>query len=52
MASFADSLVAPMSIINAMIAYIGKRKQAEVAETLSKLEQVWKEYNVYTINNK
>lgn len=52
MASFADSLVAPMSIINAMIAYIGKRKQAEVSETLSKLEQVWKEYNVYTINNK
>ena len=52
MASFADSLVAPMSIINAIIAYIGKRKQAEVADTLSKLEQVWKEYNVYTINNK
>lgn len=52
MASFADSLVAPMSIINAMIAYIGKKKQTEVAETLSKLEQVWKEYNVYTINNK
>lgn len=52
MASFADSLVAPMSIINAMIAYIGKKKQAEVTETLSRLEQVWKEYNVYTFNNK
>ncbi len=48
MASFVDSLVAPMSIINAMIAYIGKKKQSEVTETLSRLEQVWKDYNVYT----
>ena len=48
MASFVDSLVAPMSLINAMIAYIGKKKQPEVTETLSRLEQVWKDYNVYT----
>ncbi len=48
MASFVDSLVAPMSLINALIAYIGKKKHAEVTETLSRLETVWKEYNVYT----
>lgn len=48
MASFVDSLVAPMSIINALIAYIGKKKHAEVTETLRRLEAVWKEYNVYT----
>lgn len=48
MASFVDSLVAPMSIINALIAYIGKKKHAEVTETLNRLEAVWKEYNVYT----
>ena len=48
MVSFVDSLVAPMSIINAMIAYIGKKKHAEVTQTLGRLEQVWKEYNVYT----
>ena len=48
MASFVDSLVAPMSIINAIIAYIGKKKQGEVTETLGRLENVWKEYNVYT----
>ncbi len=48
MASFVDSLVAPMSIINAMIAYIGKKKQDEVTQTLGRLEGVWKEYNVYT----
>ena len=48
MASFVDSLVAPMSIINAIIAYIGKKKHSEVTETLGRLESVWKEYNVYT----
>ncbi len=48
MASFVDSLVAPMSIINAIIAYIGKKKQEEVTETLGRLENVWREYNVYT----
>jgi len=48
MASFADSLVAPLSLIDAMIAYIGKKKQTEVTETLGRLENVWKEYNVYT----
>lgn len=48
MASFVDSLVAPMSIINAMIAYIGKKKQPEVTETLERLETVWRDYNVYT----
>ncbi|MBE6599049.1 MAG: MurR/RpiR family transcriptional regulator [Ruminococcaceae bacterium] len=48
MASFVDSLVAPMSLINALIAYIGKKKHNEVTETLGRLEAVWKEYNVYT----
>lgn len=50
MVSFVDSLVAPMAIINAMIAYIGKKMHPEVTETLDRLEQVWKEYNVYTSN--
>ena len=48
MASFADSLVAPMSLINAMITYIGKKKEEEVTDTLGRLENVWKEYKVYT----
>ena len=48
MASFVDSLVAPLSLINAIVAYIGRKKQDEVTETLDRLEQVWKEYHVYT----
>ncbi len=47
MASFADSLVAPLSIINALLAAIGVKKQAEIAETLATIEAVWDEYDVY-----
>mgnify|MGYP003294687134 CR=1 FL=1 len=35
-------------VINALIATIGKKKNAEITETLERLENVWKEYNVYT----
>lgn len=47
MASFADSLVAPLSIINALLAAIGMKKKEDVARTLAHLEAVWDEYNVY-----
>lgn len=48
MASFVDSLVAPMSIINAIIAYIGKKRPREVADKFSVLEELWNEYKVYS----
>ena len=47
MASFVDSLVAPLSIINALIVAIGKKKQTEVAATFAHLENIWEEYEVY-----
>lgn len=47
MASFVDSLVAPLSIINALIVAIGMKKQAEVASTFERLESIWDEYEVY-----
>jgi DNA-binding MurR/RpiR family transcriptional regulator len=47
MASFVDSLVAPLSVINALIATIGYKRQEIVAEKLNKLERVWDEYEVY-----
>ncbi len=47
MASFADSLVAPLSIINAMIAAAANRRHSELSATLGRLEAVWDEYNVY-----
>ncbi|MDD2374062.1 MAG: MurR/RpiR family transcriptional regulator [Eubacteriales bacterium] len=47
MMSFVDSLVAPLSVINALIAAIGFKRQEHVIETLEKLEHIWDEYDVY-----
>ena len=47
MESFADSLVAPMSVINAFIAAIGLKKKNEVKDVFEKLENIWDEYEVY-----
>lgn len=52
MASFVDSLVAPLSVINALIIAVGMREKETITETLSNLEQIWKEYNVYSYNSK
>ena len=47
MMSFADSLVAPLSVINALIAAIAIRLTDRVSTTLEKLEHIWDEYEVY-----
>lgn len=47
MASFVDSLVAPLSVINALIVAISMKKQGEVVATFEKLEKIWDEYQVY-----
>ena len=47
MASFVDSLVAPLSIINALIVAVGRKRAAEVTETFERLESIWDEYQVY-----
>ena len=47
MASFADSLVAPMSIINALIVALSRAKQEELRVRLRLLEDIWDEYDVY-----
>lgn len=47
MASIVDSLVAPLSVINALIVALCMKKQGEVAKTLETLEDIWNEYQVY-----
>lgn len=47
MASFVDSLVAPLSLINALIVAVGLEKQEEISQTYSELESIWDEYDVY-----
>lgn len=48
MASIADSLVAPLSVINALVAALSMKRQKEVVATLETLEEIWDEYQVYS----
>lgn len=48
MASFVDSLVAPLSLINALIVAVSIRARERVTETFEKLETIWDEYEVYS----
>ncbi len=50
MISLVDSLVAPLSLINAIIVAVSIKKKEEVANTLDKLESLWNEYQVYASN--
>lgn len=47
MVSFVDSLVAPLSLINAMIAAVSMKKQEELNVLFRRLENIWDEYDVY-----
>lgn len=47
MASFMDSLVAPLSLINALIVEAALDKRDEVLDTFTELESVWEKYDVY-----
>jgi DNA-binding MurR/RpiR family transcriptional regulator len=52
MASFVDSLVAPLSVINALIVAIGLKRKQHVYDTFENLEKIWDEYKVYeTLDN-
>ncbi len=48
MTSFVDSLVAPLSIINALIVAVSREKQEELTARLRELEEVWERYDVYS----
>ena len=47
MVSLVDSLVAPLSVINALIVAIASKKERELARTFENLERIWDEYDVY-----
>ena len=47
MVSLVDSLVAPLSIVNALIVAIAAKREKELSRTFANLERIWDEYNVY-----
>lgn len=52
MASFVDSLVAPLSVINALIIAVGLREKEKISSTFAALENIWEEYEVYSYKEK
>ncbi|MDL2225912.1 MurR/RpiR family transcriptional regulator [Eubacteriales bacterium OttesenSCG-928-M02] len=48
MTSFVDSLVAPLSLINAIIVACGMNRKEEVAAYFEELERMWEDFNVYS----
>lgn len=48
MVSFLDSLVAPMSLINALIVAVANKRRDSLDETFGYLEKLWSEYGVFT----
>lgn len=47
MTSFVDSLVAPMSLINALIIGLSMKKKDKITNNFKTLENIWEEYNIY-----
>ena len=47
MASFVDSLVAPLSLVNALLVAVSQKKNDDLANTFQNLERIWEEYGVY-----
>lgn len=47
MVSVVDSLVAPMSLVNALIVAIARKREQELSKVFEDLERIWEEYEVY-----
>lgn len=52
MVSFADSLAAPLSLINALIAAVSLEKRNDINRSFEKLENLWDDYDVYEKTDK
>ncbi|MFJ8244742.1 MurR/RpiR family transcriptional regulator [Peribacillus asahii] len=47
MPSFIDSFVAPLSLINALIMFVGKEKPEDIQDRLETLEDIWSHFDVF-----
>ena len=49
MASFVDSLAAPLSLINALLVILGMRRKEHIVSSFEALETLWSQYRVYEV---
>lgn len=51
MESFVDSIVAPLSVLNAIIIAVGIKEKANLSASFASLEEIWENYSIYASNN-
>lgn len=49
MESFVDSIVAPLSVLNALIIAVGIKEKDKLALSFSRLEEIWDKYNIFAV---
>ncbi len=48
MESFLDSIVAPMSVLNALIVAVGINEKQKISASFARLEEIWDKYNIFS----
>jgi DNA-binding MurR/RpiR family transcriptional regulator len=48
MESFVDSIVAPMSVLNALIVAVGINEKHNISSSFSSLEEIWDKYSIFS----
>lgn len=51
MESFVDSIVAPMSVLNALIVAVGIKERQNISSSFASLEEIWNKYNIFSVDN-
>ncbi len=47
MESFVDSIVAPLSVLNALIIAVGIKEKSKLSSSFTSLEEIWEKYNIF-----
>ncbi|WP_339225762.1 MurR/RpiR family transcriptional regulator [Bacillus sp. PS196] len=50
--TFFDSFVAPLSLINTLIAFVGKKRMNDSEDRLEKLEEIWERFGTFYSNQR
>ncbi|MBE6989462.1 MAG: MurR/RpiR family transcriptional regulator [Ruminococcaceae bacterium] len=47
MVSFVDSMAAPLSLLNALIAEVGQRRRGDISGIFAEMERVWRKHSIF-----
>lgn len=50
MESFVDSIVAPLSVLNALIVAVGIKEKRNISTSFASLEEIWNRYSIFLVD--